>query len=630
MDRPDMSIRALPVTPILEVRNLTTSFRGSKGWSPVVRDLSFHIAPRETLAVVGESGSGKSVTALSVMRLLNPRSARIEGEILFGGTSLPGLSDSQIRGYRGREMSMIFQDASLNPVYDVGFQLMETLRIKRGLTQRDAKREAVQLLEKVRIPSAKKRLDDFPHELSGGMRQRVAIAMALACKPQLLIADEPTTALDVTIQAQIVELIKQLQDEERMSVMFITHDMGVVAEIADRTAVMYRGDLVETGRTADVFAAPRQPYTRALLASIPRLGSMNGTDLPQPFALIDHRSGEPVAAAEAEVAAPPASAAPRLSVKDVSVRFDVRGGLLGGVTGRVHAVEDVSFDIAPGETLSLVGESGSGKSTTARAIMGLNRVRQGRITMGDLVAAGEGQAPRSALCDRLQMIFQDPFASLDPRMRVGDLLAEPLRVHGTAQGEALRTRVGELLRDVGLSPEMAARFPHQFSGGQRQRIAIARALALDPELVVADEAVSALDVSVKAQIINLMMEIQRARGLSYLFISHDMAVVERISHRVAVMYLGRIVEIGPRRAVFENPGHAYTRQLMSAVPVPDPARRHLRRGLAVDEIRSPVRPLGYQPPPTRMIELSPGHFVLDEGDAAQPQAKGRPADLAKA
>ncbi|WP_126978889.1 ABC transporter ATP-binding protein [Frigidibacter oleivorans] len=602
------------VHPLLSVRDLTTSFRTADGWNPVVRTVSFDIRPQETLAVVGESGSGKSVTALSIMRLLNPRTSRIEGEIRFDGTALTGLPDARMRRTRGSEISMIFQDASLNPVYTVGFQLTEVLRLKRGMTQADALREAVNLLEKVRIPAAERRLASYPHELSGGMRQRVAIAMALACKPRLLIADEPTTALDVTIQAQIIELIKVLQDEERMSVIFITHDMGVVAEVADRTAVMFRGDLIETGPTEAVFARPREPYTKALLASIPRLGSMNGTDAPQPFRLIDHRTGEPLDAPVAPLPPAPADAKPLLQVDRLSLRFDVRGGYFNRLAGRVHAVEDVSFRIAPGETLSLVGESGSGKSTTARAIMGLNRMDGGQIRLGDVLAAGRNAAPRSVLCRRQQMIFQDPFASLDPRFRVGDLLAEPLRVHLKLSGQEIGQKVAALLRAVGLNPEMAHRYPHQFSGGQRQRIAIARALALDPQLVVADEAVSALDVSVKAQVINLLMDIQRARQLSYLFISHDMAVVERISHRVAVMYLGRIVEIGPRRSVFEHPTHPYTRQLMAAAPVPDTARRHLRRGLVAEEIRTPIRRPDYVPAPTRMIEVAPDHFVLDLPD----------------
>jgi len=608
------SAAARAVHPLLSVRGLTTSFRMGDGWSPVVRDVSFDIRPQETLAVVGESGSGKSVTALSIMRLLNPRTSRIEGEIRFDDIALTELSDARMRRTRGSEIAMIFQDASLNPVYTVGFQLTEVLRLKRGLSQAEALREAVSLLEKVRIPAAQRRLASYPHELSGGMRQRVAIAMALACKPRLLIADEPTTALDVTIQAQIIELIKVLQDEERMSVMFITHDMGVVAEVADRTAVMFRGDLIETGPTETIFDRPREPYTKALLASIPRLGSMNGTDAPQPFGLIDHRTGEPVTTAVAPLPPPPAGAKPLLEVDGLALRFDVRGGYFNRLAGRVHAVEDVSFRIAPGETLSLVGESGSGKSTTARAIMGLNRMDGGQIRLGGVLAAGRNAAPRKVLCRRQQMIFQDPFASLDPRFRVGDLLAEPLRVHLKLSVQEIGQKVSALLRSVGLNADMAHRYPHQFSGGQRQRIAIARALALDPQLVVADEAVSALDVSVKAQVINLLMDIQRERQLSYLFISHDMAVVERISHRVAVMYLGRIVEIGPRRSVFENPSHPYTRQLMAAAPVPDTSRRHLRRGLVAEEIRTPIRPVDYVPAPTRMIEVAPDHFVLDLPD----------------
>jgi peptide/nickel transport system ATP-binding protein len=434
------------------------------------------------------------------------------------------------------------------------------------------------------------------------------IAMALACKPKLLIADEPTTALDVTIQAEILELIKMLQDEEGMSVIFITHDMGVVAEIADRVVVMLKGDAVEQAVTTELFSHPREAYTRALLAAVPRLGSMKGKRAPQKFGVIDPVSGAPQIVPIADTTAR-LSTRPILEVANLVTRFDIHAGLLGRVKARVHAVEDISFSLHAGETLSLVGESGCGKSTTGRSILRLVEPVGGRVFFdGEDVRALDRNALRAAR-RKMQMIFQDPFASLNPRKTVGGAIAEPMFVHGIGDQKTVHERVAELLRKVGLSPDMASRFPHEFSGGQRQRLCIARALALSPKLLVADEAVSALDVSIKAQVINLMMDLQAEMHLAYLFISHDIAVVERVSHRVAVMYLGEIVEIGPRVSIMENPQHPYTKRLMAAVPIPEAGRRRIRRGLSTTEIPSPVHPADYVPPPRMYKEVGPGHVV---------------------
>ena len=557
--------------PILVVRNLTTAFRVDDVWIPVVKRISFEIGPRETVAIVGESGSGKSVTALSIMGLLPAANSRVTGEILFAGRDLLKLPEEQMRKVRGDQISMIFQEpmTSLNPVLTLGFQIAEVLIYHRGLDRGQAEAETVRILQRVRIPSAASRLNEYPHRLSGGMRQRGMIAMALACKPKLLIADEPTTALDVTIQAEILELIKLLQDEEGMSVAFITHDMGVVAEIADRTIVMQNGNAVEQASTAKLFASPREPYTRALLAAVPRLGSMKDRPDPQRFAIIDPITGEP------EVIPETASTAalterPVLEVANLVTRFDIRSGVLGGVKARVHAVEDVSFSLHVGETLALVGESGCGKSTTGRSILRLVEPESGTILFEGRDVRVLDRAGLRAARRRMQMIFQDPFASLNPRKTVGGAIAEPMIVHGFLSRSEARDRVSELLRKVGLSPGMASRFPHEFSGGQRQRLCIARALALEPKLLVADEAVSALDVSIKAQVINLMMDLQAEMGLAYLLISHDIAVVERASHRVAVMYLGEIVEIGPRAAVIGNPQHPYTKRFPRST---SPSRR---------------------------------------------------------
>jgi ABC-type glutathione transport system ATPase component len=596
--------------PVLSVKHLTTSFRGEDDWLPVVRDLSFDVYPGETLAIVGESGSGKSVTSLSVMRLLKAQSSQIEGEVRLNQRSLLALSDKEMRDIRGNEMAMIFQEpmTSLNPTFSIGRQIAESLKRHRGMSSSQARAETLKLLEKVRIPNAAKRFDEYPHQFSGGMRQRVMIAMALALKPKLLIADEPTTALDVTIQGQILDLIKTLQEEEGMAVLFITHDMGVVAEIADRTLVMYRGEAVESGATEDIFHRPQHPYTRALLAAVPKLGSMRGRDWPLRFPQINLQTGE--ANTPQEVAGTvDAGLTPLLSVKNLSARFPVYGGVFSRQVGAVHAVENISFELFQGETLSLVGESGCGKSTTGRAVTRLLKPHSGAINFDGFDVMNLGKRDILQMRQRIQMIFQDPFASLNPRMRIGDALIEPMLQHKLHNRSDAREKAASLMQKVGLSPDMLRRFPHEFSGGQRQRICIARALTLDPKVIVADESVSALDVSVKAQVVNLLLDLQESMNLSYLFISHDMAVVERVSHRVAVMYLGEIVEIGPRAAIFDNPQHPYTRKLMASVPVPDPSRRILKRQMQVDELKSPVRDNGFIPPQRQYQEVSAGHFV---------------------
>ncbi|TFF24880.1 ABC transporter ATP-binding protein [Jiella endophytica] len=598
--------------PILRVDNLGAAFYRQGGWHPAVRGVSFEIRPRETLALVGESGSGKSVTALSIMRLLPSETTRLAGRVELQGRDLLRLPESAMRRIRGDAVAMIFQEpmTSLNPSLTVGDQISEVLMQHRKMSFRAAKAETLRLFDKVRMSAAARRFDDYPHQLSGGMRQRVMIAIALACRPQLLIADEPTTALDVTIQAQILELIKVLQDEDDLAVLFITHDMGVVAEVADRMAVMWQGEIVETGDTAAVFRAPEAAYTSQLLLAVPQLGSMRGSRLPARFPLPGERTGSPV---EETGIAPANTHPPLLQLRGLTARYDAASGFFGRVTGRVHAVEDVSFDLHAGETLALVGESGCGKSSTGRAIMRLVAASAGSVRLDGQEVLEARAGDLGFLRRSVQMIFQDPFASLDPRMRVGAAIAEPLLVHGLASREAARRKVDELLPRVGLDPAMAERYPHEFSGGQRQRICIARALALAPKLIVADEAVSALDVSIKAQVINLMLDLQRDLGLAFLFISHDMAVVERISHRVAVMYLGEIVEIGPRAAIFENPQHPYTRRLLAAVPIPDPARRDIRRSIDDAEIFNPIRPLDYLPPQRQWRTVSPGHRVQIPG-----------------
>ena len=601
----------MTVRQVLQVDDLSVSFRGEQRTVQAVRHLSFTVNAGETLAIVGESGSGKSVTSLALMRLVENGGGTIDqGRMLLTPRNGPPIdlakaSIDQMRRLRGADMAMVFQEpmTSLNPVFTVGEQVAESIRLHQGMSRSQALAEALRLFDLVRIPEARQVMGRHPHQLSGGMRQRVMIAMALACKPALLIADEPTTALDVTIQAQILALIAQLQRDLQMGVIFITHDMGVVAEIADRVLVMLRGDKVEENDCAALFAAPQQAYTRALLAAVPQLGAMRERDLPARFSL----PGEDPALASVHDTVQ-RDAEPVLQVRNLVTRFPLRSGLFGRVTSQVHAVEQISFSLQPGETLALVGESGCGKSTTGRSLARLVDFQQGQVHIaGRDIGQLKGTALQALRRD-IQFIFQDPFASLDPRLTVGYAILEPLLIHRLLPQAQAEQRVRDLLSKVGLPAESANRYPHEFSGGQRQRIAIARALALNPKVVIADEAVSALDVSIRAQVINLMLELQAELGIAFLFISHDMAVVERVSHRVAVMYLGQIVEIGPRRAIFEDPQHAYTQRLLAAVPIADPRQRKTRT-LMVDEIPSPVRALNNPPQVHSLRQVSPGHFV---------------------
>lgn len=599
--------------PILSVKNLSVEFGNIR----VIDDLNFTVQPGRTLAVVGESGSGKSVTSQSIMRLAENMGARYpSGEINFasdqGQIDLLMLPQKQMRDIRGKDIAMIFQEpmTSLNPVFTIGDQIAESLILHEGLSKKEAFKEGKKLLEMVRLPDAGDLLKRYPHQLSGGMRQRVMIAMALACRPRILIADEPTTALDVTIQAQILAIIKDLQQELGMAVIFITHDMGVVAEIADDVVVMWQGKKVEEGPVKQIFAAPQHPYTQTLLSAVPKLGSMQGEAFPKrfPVAVMDEGTPRLVGSEHIQDTAR-YDESPLLSVRSLVTRFDIKKGFFGGVTHRVHAVENINFDIYRGETLSLVGESGSGKSTIGRTIQQLQSATSGEISFEGRTFSAMNKAEQQKLRQEIQYIFQDPFASLDPRKTIGYSIAEPIRTHNLISGEQqILRRVDQLLERVGLSAAHAQRYPHEFSGGQRQRICIARALASNPKLIIADEALSALDVSIQAQIINLFMELQEEYGLSYLFISHDMAVVEKMSHRVAVLYLGQVAELGSRQQVMESPSHPYTQRLLSAVPVADPTFVRDHKPLS-GEIPSPIRSVGDEPQIVPHQEISPGHFV---------------------
>ena len=596
--------------PIASINNLRVEFQTKDGPVVGVEDVSFDINAGETVCIVGESGSGKSVSSLSLMRLVEFGGGEIAGGTLLfdrkhgGEMDLAKGDQSMMSGVRGNEIGMIFQEpmTALNPVFTVGRQLTEGLKLHKKLSQSQADARALELLKQVRIPEAERRLKQYPHELSGGMRQRVVIAMALACEPRLLIADEPTTALDVTIQAEILALIDRLKRETGTAVMFITHDMAVVAQLADRVVVMYRGNKVEEGPVEDIFANPKHEYTKALLAAVPKLGEMRGKALPEPMKLLGQNQND--------IASIQGTDEVLLSVKNLTTRFDVKGGLLRRTVAQVHAVEDVSFDLCRGQTLSLVGESGCGKSSAGRSLLRLVEPQSGEIVLdGVNIRALQGEDLRNARQD-MQMIFQDPFASLNPQMQLMDQVAEPLSNFGKRSKSEIKDRVGMLFDRVHLPRSFLRRYPHELSGGQRQRVAIARALALNPKLIIADEAVSALDVSVQAQVLNLMMELQADLGLSFLFISHDMAVVERVSHRVGVMYLGRIVEIGSRQQVFENPQHPYTQALMKAVPIADPTIRKSERDLNFKPIPSPIHKTGYVPEPSAYNEVDPGHFIL--------------------
>ncbi|MGQ0564401.1 MAG: ABC transporter ATP-binding protein [Gemmobacter sp.] len=590
--------------PVLSVEGLCIAVNTEAGLKPLVSDLSFTLARGETLAIAGESGSGKSITALAVMGLLPPPAVRVTGgRVALGATSLTALPEAAMRGIRGDRIAMIFQEpmTSLNPVLTIGLQLTEAIRAHTRVDATAARTQAVEALRAVRLSQPETRMGQYPHELSGGMRQRVMIAMALALRPEVLIADEPTTALDVTVQAEVLDLLRDLQRDLGTAIILITHDMGVVAEMADRVVILRDGRMVETGEVRRIFAAPRAPYTRDLLAAVPRMGRRVPPVPRTPSPLGGEGGGEGGSARD--------GGGPVIArLRDVQVCFPLKTGLLHRTTHQVHAVECVSFDIRRGETFALLGESGCGKSTLARAMVGLLPHR-GRIEIAGESLSDLDPAGAKALRRRIQIVFQDPMAALNPRLTVGALIAEPLVIHRLGTPSEQRARVADLLARVGLMPDHAARYPHEFSGGQRQRICIARALALQPDLIIADEAVSALDVSVQARVLALLRDLQRDFGIAYLFISHNMAVVENIADRVAVMRMGQIVETGTCAQVFGDPQHPYTRRLIDTVPVPDPARPRRPVPRPVGEPPSPVHRVGQAPPRAEMRDVGHGHLV---------------------
>ena len=594
------------MSTLLSVNNLNIEAHTRTGVVQVVKDLSFSIRQGETLGVVGESGCGKTVTALSIMKLLPKETLKISsGNIIFNNKAINNLSDSELEKIRGNEISMIFQEpmTSLNPLFTVGEQVAEVVRRHKNVSKERAWKRAIELLDLVKIANPDKKVSDYPFQLSGGQRQRVMIAVALACEPKILIADEPTTALDVTIQAEILALINRLKDETGTAVMFITHDMAVVAQMADRVIVLYPGEKVEEGTVHEIFNNPKHEYTKSLLAAVPKLGEMASRKYPEPMRLMgkgDTQIIEPIIGTDE----------PILSVKKLVTRYSIRGGLFQRIKAKVHAVEDISFTIMKGKTLSLVGESGCGKSTVGRSLIRLVEPESGEVYLdGQNILDLTLKDVRHAR-SKIQMVFQDPFASLNPQRPLFDQVAEPLRNYGIFKLEELQKRIGDLFDRVKLPQSFMRRYPHQLSGGQRQRIAIARALALNPKVIIADEPVSALDVSVQAQVLNLMMELQVDLGLSYLFISHDMAVVERVSHDVGVMYLGRLVEIGPRQAIFRNPHHPYTKDLLKAVPIADPSKRKTEREMNFKPLPSPIHDLTHDPKPSEYKKVAKDHYVL--------------------
>ena len=648
--------------PLLEVTDLRVSFPSEDGRVNAVRGVNLTVGRGEVLALVGESGSGKSVTSTAVMGLLD-ESAQISGSVRLHGTELLGRDDDYMSKIRGTQVSMVFQDplSALTPVYTVGAQIVEALQIHNPkMDRRRAWDRAVELLELVGIPNPEVRARAYPHEFSGGMRQRAVIAIAIANDPNLIIADEPTTALDVTIQAQILDVLRTAQKETGAGVIMITHDLGVVAGMADRVAVMYAGRIVEAGDVDDIFYRSRMPYTIGLLGSLPRLDAKKDSalatlegnppsllDLPAgcpfaprcPMAVEECLAGEPdlLPVRDADdtanaVAGPPAAGAqysacrrmkeierenldytdifpvPTLKTPDSltlphSERTEVvratdlvkefplmKGAVFKRRVGTVHAVDGISFDVREGETLAIVGESGCGKTTTLMEVLGLQAPQRGRIVVLGKDTASMGRADRRAVRRDLQIVFQDPMASLDPRQPIFDIIAEPLRANGWRRGD-IAPRVDELMELVGLEPSHANRYPRNFSGGQRQRIGIARALALEPKLLVLDEPVSALDVSIQAGVINLLDELRATLGLSYLFVAHDLSVVRHIADRVAVMYLGKIVEVGDVDAIFDAPAHPYTQALLSAIPIPDPAKERGRSRIILEgDLPSPANP----------------------------------------
>ncbi|MEJ2167812.1 MAG: ABC transporter ATP-binding protein [Desulfobacterales bacterium] len=637
--------------PLLEVKDLKTCFNTEYGQVIAVDGISFSLNKGETLGMVGESGCGKSVASLSIIRLIQYPPGRIMGgSVIFENDDLLTKSEARMRRIRGNQISMIFQEpmTSLNPLFTIGDQIMEVIMLHQRMKRPQARQKAVDILKMVGIPSPESRVNEYPHQMSGGMRQRVMIAMALACNPKLLIADEPTTALDVTIQAQILELIKKLKDELGMAVILITHDLGVVADVADKVAVMYAGKIVESAKTSTIFKNPRHPYTIGLLQSIPKLNeqreklqTIEGA-VPNPHRmppgcrfhprciyrmdiclksepiLTNLGEGHSVAcwyaqaatsqpaekrAVVAQVLRAPAKTDPKskktshpdgeilLDVKNLVKHFPV-GKRLSSIRrgGSVRAVDGLSFFIKREETLGLVGESGCGKSTTGRLISRLIEKTSGDITFNGVDISKLGRKELRTLKKSMQMIFQDPYASLNPRMTIGEIIGEPLKIHRVAEnGTTLKKRVIDILEVVGLSAHHFGRYPHEFSGGQRQRIGVARALALNPQLIICDEPVSALDVSIQAQIINLLKDLQAEFGLTYLFIAHDLSVIQHMSDRVAVMYLGKIVELADKSHLYDAPLHPYTMALLSAIPIPDPELRQ-KRIILEGDVPSPINP----------------------------------------
>ncbi|MDR6554796.1 ABC transporter ATP-binding protein [Paenibacillus qinlingensis] len=573
------------MTSILEVKQLSVSFYARDKEVEAVRNVSFSVREGETLGIVGESGSGKSVTARTIMRLLpSPPSMVKGGQVLFQGQNLADKSDLEMEHIRGRDIGMIFQDpmSSLNPTMRIGRQIEESLIKHRGLGKQEAQQEAIEMLKLVGIPFPETRYYQYPHEFSGGMRQRVMIAIALACRPSLLIADEPTTSLDVTIQAQILNQMKEIQRKLGTSIILITHDLGVVAGMCDRVVVMKDGEVVETGTTEEIFAAPKHPYTIRLLNSLPRLDEKKK---PKLVSAVSHSADE----------------RSLLQVRSLKQHFNLGKGQI------IKAVNDISFDIRAGETLGVVGESGSGKSTTGRTILRLNEATGGEVLYKGISLNRLSRGEMKTMRRYMQMIFQDPYASLNPRMRVADIIGEALDLHRMTKSKSERQhRIEELLEMVGLSAAHAMRYPHEFSGGQRQRIGIARTLAVEPEFIVCDEPLSALDVSIQAQIVKLLEELQQRLGLTYLFIAHDLSMVKHISDRVAVMYKGKIVELAESEELYANPLHAYTKSLLAAIPVPNPAVESRKKFVPLldPSIQDP-----YGLDRSQFVEVQPGHWL---------------------
>jgi len=628
--------------PVLSINDLSTHIQLTKSVVHAVGNVDLTVEPGEALGLVGESGCGKSMTGLSIMGLLPPGGKIVSGSIKLDGRELVGLSDAELRAIRGNDVAMIFQDplTSLDPTKTIGYQVAEPVRLHKRASKRAAMARATEVLGLVGLPRPAERLGDYPHQLSGGLRQRVMIAMALSCEPKLLIADEPTTALDVTIQAQILALLHDLKDRLGMAMLLITHDMGVIAGHADRVQVMYAGRMVEVTSTPNLFQHMRHPYTRALLASIPRL-SQDGRrrlltigglppDLSQPPAgcrfaprcsratdkcrdqepaltgeTADHLfscwhpvdgpadAGTTAAVQEASrPAAPDGAGVPLLEVRDLVKEFPVTAGaILQRKVAAVHAVSTVSFTVATGETFGLVGESGCGKTTIGRVVVALERPDSGSVLLnGQDISTLSGGDLRRQRRD-LQLMFQDPYSSLDPRMRVGSIIREPLSIQHVGSRHEQQQRVFELLDEVGLPRSAVERYPHEFSGGQRQRIGLARALTLSPKVIVADEPVSALDVSIRAQVLNLMKRLQADHGLTYIVISHDLAVVKYMADRIGVMYLGKLVEMGSAEDIYQRAAHPYTAGLIATIPVPDPEEARARKGVGIKgELPSPVTP----------------------------------------